>query len=271
MKVFKAPGLDGLHAGFFQCFWMIVGGSVVEEVKKCFETKKVPESLNKTNVALIPKIHGPETIGNYRSISLCNTVYKIITKIIVARIRLLLDKLVSPIQSAFVPGREGVDNAIIVQELIHTVSRKRGGVGYLAIKVDLEKAYDKLEWSFIRETLVKANLPKELINLIMNCVSSTTTSVLFNRGLLEPFRPSRGIRQGDPLSPYLFILCMEVLGHLIKEKCRDKKWIPIKASRSGIAFSHLFFADDLVLFAKADGRNCSAIRDALDEFCNISG
>ena len=271
MKAFKAPSLDGLHAGFFQRFWMIVGGSVVEEVKKCFETKKVPESLNKTNVALIPKIHGPKTIGNYHPISLCNTVYKIITKIIVARIRLLLDKLVSPIQSAFVPGREGVDNAIIVQELIHTISRKRGGVGYLAIKVDLEKAYDKLEWSFIRETLVKANLPKELIDLIMNCVSSTTTSVLFNGGLLEPFRPSRGIRQGDPLSPYLFILCMEALGHLIEEKCSEKKWTPVKASRSGIAFFHLFFIDDLVLFAKADGRNCSAIRDALDEFCNISG
>ena len=118
---------------------------------------------------------------------------------------------------------------------------------------------------------MKSNLPRELIDLIMNCVSSTTTSVLFNGGLLEPFRPSRGIRQGDPLSPYLFILCMEVLGHLIEEKCREKSWNPVKASRSGIAFSHLFFADDLVLFAKADGRNCSAIRDALDEFCNRSG
>lgn len=120
-------------------------------------------------------------------------------------------------------------------------------------------------------TLLKANIHRDLIDLIMNCVSSTTTSVLFNEGNLDPFWPSRGIRQGDPLSPYLFILCMEVLGHLIEEKCRDKEWIPVKASRSEIAFSHLFFADDLVLFARADGSNCLAVREALDEFCTKSG
>ena len=99
-------------------------------------------------MALIPKIQGPETIGNYRPINLCNTVYKIITKIIVARIRPMLDKLVSHVQSAFVPKRKGVDNAIIVQEIIHTISKKKGKVGYMAIKVDLGKTYDKLEWSF---------------------------------------------------------------------------------------------------------------------------
>ena len=96
-------------------------------------------------MALIPKIQGPETIGNYRPISLCNIVYKIITKIIIARIGPMLDELVSPVQSAFVSGRKGVNNAIIVQEIIHTISKKKGKVGYMAIKVDLEKAYDKLE------------------------------------------------------------------------------------------------------------------------------
>ena len=95
--------------------------------------------------------------------------------------------------------------------------------------------------------------------------------MLFNGDNLEPFRPSPCIWQGDPLSPYIFILCMEVLGHLIEEKCREKKWTPVKASKSGIAVSHLFFADDLVLFAKANGSNCSAIRDVLDEFCIRSG
>ena len=97
----------------------------------------------------------------------------------------MLDKLVSPIQSAFVPGRKGVDNAIIVQEIIHTINKKKGRVGYMAIKVDLEKAYDKLEWSFIWETLLKENLHKGLVDLIMNCVSSTTISMLFNGGNLK--------------------------------------------------------------------------------------
>ena len=122
-----------------------MGNSVVDVVKKVFEEKSVPEYLNRTIIALIPKIQSPETLNNYRPISLCNTVYKIITKIIVSRLRPFLDKLISPLQTAFVPGRKGIDNVIIVQEIIHTLSKKRGKAGYMAIKIDLEKAYDKLE------------------------------------------------------------------------------------------------------------------------------
>ena len=149
MVAFKAPGPDGLHAGFFQRFWLTVGSSVISEVKKVFAERRVPEYLNTTLIALIPNIQGPETLGNYRPISLCNTMYKIVSKIIVARLRPYLDKLISPCQSAFVPSRKGIDNAIIAQEVIHSLSKKKGKVGYMALKIDLEKAYDKLEWSFI--------------------------------------------------------------------------------------------------------------------------
>ena len=159
-----------------------------------------------------------------------HTMYKIVTKIIVARLRPHLDKLVCPLQSAFVSGRRSVDNAIMVQELIHTISNKKGQGGYMVIKVDLEKAYNKIEWSFITEVLINANFPHNLVNLIISCVSSVSTSVLFNGGSVEPIFPSRGIRQGDPLSPYLFILCMEVFGHLIEDKCNEKWWVPVKSS-----------------------------------------
>ena len=103
-------------------------------------------------------------------------------------------------------------------------------MGYMALKIDLEKAYDKLEWNFIREALLRANLPTDLIDIIMSCVSSVSTSILFNGEATDPILPSRGIRQGDPLSPYLFILCMEFLGQLIEEKCNAKLWYPVKAS-----------------------------------------
>lgn len=96
-------------------------------------------------------------------------------------------------------------------------------------------------------------------------------SILFNGGSADPILPTKGIRQGDPLSPYLFILCMEFLEHLIEEKCSEKSWIPVKSSKSGLTISHLFFVDDLVLFAEADHINCSTIRDVLDEFCIQSG
>ncbi|KAL0000247.1 hypothetical protein SO802_019849 [Lithocarpus litseifolius] len=225
----------------------------------------------KTHIALIPKIQFLETLGNYRPISLCNTGYKVVTKIIVARLRPYLDKLISPLQVAFVLGRKGIDNAIIAQEVIHTLSKKKGRVGFMALKIDLEKAYDKLEWSFIRESLIRANSPTYLIELIMSCVSTVSTSLLFNGEALDPIYLLRGIRQGDPLSPYLFILCMDFLSQLIEGKCNGNLWQPVKASQSGPTLSHLLFADNLVFFARADYVNCSAIRDVLDEFCSISG
>lgn len=105
----------------------------------------------------------------------------------------------------------------------------------------------------------------------MSCVSTVSTSILVNDEALDPIYPSIGIRQGDPLSPYLFILCMNFLGQLILEKCEAKMWQPVKASQSGPAFSHLFCSNDLVLFGKADGLNCSTIKDVIDDFCNMSG
>ena len=114
LKAFKALCPNGLHASFFQRFWLIVGDSVKVEVRKTFLDCKIPEYLNRTNVLLIPKMASPESLGNYRPISLCNTVYKIVTKILVVRIRPHLDKLVSPLQSAFVLRRRSADNAIMV-------------------------------------------------------------------------------------------------------------------------------------------------------------
>ena len=236
MKPYKSLGPGGLHAGFYQRFWLTVGDSVIKEVIKVFLDRKVPDYLNKTLTVLIPKVQGPEYIGNYRPISLCNSVYKNISKVIVNRLRPLLENIVSPFQSAFILGKRGTDNVIIVQELVHTIGHAKGRKGYMAIKIDLEKAYDRIEWNFIREMFLKFNFPIKLTDLIMSCVSSVSTSLLINGGCLDSFCPSRGIKQGDPLSPYLFILCIEYLGHLIEEKCAAKVWNPLKTSRNGPLF-----------------------------------
>ena len=144
-KPFKAPGLDGLHSGFFQKCWNTVGESVVKEVSHISSTGKMPKYLNKTLISLIPKCLGSETLNQFRPISLCNTVYKIVTKIIVSKLRPILGNVVSPFQAAFVPGRRGIDNVIIAQELIHSIQRKKGRIGQFILKLDLEKAYDRLE------------------------------------------------------------------------------------------------------------------------------
>ena len=151
-------------------------------------------------------------MGNYKPISLCNIVYKIVTKVIVARLRPYLDKLISPLQVAFVPGRKGTDNVIIAQEVIHSINKKKGKVGYMALKIDLEKVYNKLELSFIKDMLIRINLLVDLVDIIMSCVLTVFTFIMVNEDALESIYSSRGIRQGDPLSLYLFILWMDYLG-----------------------------------------------------------
>ena len=271
LKPFKALGVDGLHAGFFQYFWEDVKHSVCNEVISIFDMRRVPEYLNETLITLIPKCPNLKSFSNYRPISLCNTIYKVVTKIIVGRIRPFLDKLVSPNQVTFMPGRRGLDNVVIAQELIHMLDNKKGKVGFMAIKIGLVKAYDRLEWLFIRKVLRAFHFPHVFTDLIMSCVSSTSTSILFNGGKLETFMPSRGIRQGDLLSPYLFILCMEYLGFLINKSCMEKKWTPLKTSKDNVEISHLFFANNLLLFAKANLAGAKAIKEVLEKFCEESG
>ena len=141
----------------------------------------------------------------------------------------------------------------------------------MAIKLDLEKAYDRLEWSFVHKVLEAFRFPLKLTKIIMSCIATTSISVLVNGGALQSFEPSRGIRQGDPLSPYIFILCMEYLGHLIKQKCVDGVWTPLKASKNNVGILHLLFVDDILLFGKVDPAAYEAILEVLGKFYAESG
>ena len=141
----------------------------------------------------------------------------------------------------------------------------------MALKIDLKKAYDRLEWSFIRHTLQFFNFPTSWIELIMSCISLSSLLMLVNGERLETFSPSRGICQGDPLSLYIFILYMEYLACLIHEETTKGHWTSVKTSRGGPSFTHLFFADDLILLDKATKKNCVTINRVLGTFYNASG
>ncbi|XP_028104122.1 uncharacterized protein LOC114303175 [Camellia sinensis] len=267
---FKAPGKDGMQAIFYKTYWNYIDKSVCEFVKSCFHNKTVPPEVNETLIVLVPKVDSPETITQFRPIRLCDVTYKIITKIIVGRIRPLLDTIVSPNQSSFIPGKNTTDNIIITQEILHTLRHKKGKSGGMIFKIDLEKAYDRLSWTFIKDTLLDFKLNGTWVYLIMSCVTNKHSSILWNGEITDEIHNRRGLRQGDPLSPYLFVLCMERLSNMIHCKVHEGSWKGIKASKNSPSLSHLFFADDFILFAQANSPNCETIMDTLSELCDVS-
>ncbi|XP_056688102.1 uncharacterized protein [Spinacia oleracea] len=151
------------------------------------------------------------------------------------------------------------------------MKRKQGAKGLMAIKIDFKKAYDRLRWAFIRDTLMQINLSLLLVSTIMECVTSTSLKVLWNGESSESFLPSRGIRQGDQLSPYLFVICMERLYQTIEEAIILKRWRPIRACRDGPVLSNLFFTNDIILFAEASMDQAIVIQEYLERFCMASG
>lgn len=144
LKPYKSPGPDGFHPIFFQKCWNITHEDIVHMVQDVFRNKCVDPRLNVTHICLIPKVDFPDSVSQFRPISLCNTLYKIITKIIVNRIRPLLPAIISPLQGSFIPGRNATDSVLVVQEIVHALSKRKGMKGHFAIKVDLEKAYDRI-------------------------------------------------------------------------------------------------------------------------------
>ena len=271
MGSFKAPGPDGYKPIFYQDCWSVVGESVTKFVLNFFETGQLPPKTNDALLVLIAKVSKPERMSQFRPISLCNVLFKIITKIMVIRLKKLMPKLIGPTQSSFIPGRLSVDNIVVVQEAVHSMRRKKGRKGWMLLKLDLEKPYDRVRWDFLEDTLKAARLPGAWVQWIMQCVTGPSMSVLWNGEKTDGFAPRRGLRQGDPLSPYLFVMCLERLCHQIDRAVGAKRWKPIRMSCGGPMLSHICFADDLILFAEASVAQIRVIRGILEAFCKSSG
>ncbi|KAK3032194.1 hypothetical protein RJ639_035906 [Escallonia herrerae] len=195
----KALGLDGMTSVFYKFYWSTTKSDVINSVK--FSGRHLLKEQNHTHISLIPKLENPSSVNHFRPISLCNTNYKLISKILASRLQSVLNKLISPLQAAFVPNHMVSDNSIMVQELRHTMRHKKGKSGLMAIKLDMEKAYDKMEWGFILAVLTKFDFDSRWIEWVNQCISIVSFSTLINGSPHGNFHPSRGFRQGDPLSP----------------------------------------------------------------------
>ncbi|GJV39999.1 hypothetical protein Tco_1418439 [Tanacetum coccineum] len=199
--------------------WDIVGIDVCKAVRDFFANGRILQEINHTILALLPKVPTPTRINDYRPISCCNVIYKVISKLITNRIKEGLQDIVSDNQSAFVPGRSISDNILITQELMHNYHLNKGP-HRCAFKIDIQKAYDTVDWKFLRDILGGFGFHPTMVGWIMTCVTSTSFSLCVNGDLHGYFKGRRGLRQGDPMSPYLFTLVMEILTLMLKRSVR---------------------------------------------------
>ncbi|GKB24540.1 RNA-directed DNA polymerase, eukaryota, reverse transcriptase zinc-binding domain protein [Tanacetum coccineum] len=229
---------------------------------------EIPNCCNSSFIALIPKVPDANLVKDFRPISLIGSIYKIIAKILANRLVNVLDGIVSEVQSAFVTGRQMLDGPFIINELIQWCrSKKRKAVIF---KVDFEKAFDSVIWDYLDDVLFKFGFGSKWRAWIRNCLSSSRGSILTNGSPTKEFQFFKGLKQGDPLSPFLFILVMESL-HLSFQRVIDAgMFTGIKLSNS-VTVSHLFFADDAVFVGKWCQGNINTLVNVLECFHRASG
>ncbi|KAL2252872.1 UNVERIFIED_CONTAM: hypothetical protein Sindi_0081900 [Sesamum indicum] len=246
----KAPGPDGYSSGFYKAAWPIVGTEVTRAVLDFFSTGRLLKQVNSTLLALIPKVHTPMSISDFRPIS-----YK-------------LWRILWP--AAFIPGRSIGDNIMLAQELFTGYNQARLPPR-CALKVDIRKAYDTVEWDFLVATLHFFGFPPTFTRWIEECVTTASFSIGLNGTSHGFFTGARGLRQGDPLSPYLFVLVMEVLhlglSQLVEQDLRFTFHWKCEPAR----IFQLGFVDDLILFCKADKDSVRTLKVGLDRFAEWSG
>ncbi|CAA7017787.1 unnamed protein product [Microthlaspi erraticum] len=268
----RAPGHDGFSASFYRQFWNQIGPDVCLMVRNFFVTGTLEPRMNHTQICLIPKITDADQMKDYRPISLCTVNYKIISKILVLRLKKILDIVISDTQAAFVPGRQITDNIMVAHEIMHALkSKKDCAAKYIAIKTDISKAYDRVEWDFLEAVMMKMGFSAKWTSWIMACVRSASLSVLINGSDYGFIQPSRGIRQGDPLSPYLFLFCAETLSQMLVQAKVKKEFKGMKITKHSPSISHLLFADDSLFFCEATNEDCSRIARVLKDYEAISG
>lgn len=193
----KAPGPDGMPAVFYKNFWDLMGEKITSEVQEILNGGQIPQEWNETTIVLIPKVKTFELIKDLRPISVCNVLYKIVSKVLANRLKKILPEVISQSQSAFFPGRLISDNILVAYELTHYMRQKRNGeTGYAALKLDMSKAYDRVEWGFLKDMMLKLGFNQEWTQLIMKCITFVTYRIRVDGELIEVIQPERGLQQG---------------------------------------------------------------------------
>ncbi|PNY02575.1 hypothetical protein L195_g025887 [Trifolium pratense] len=232
----KAPGMDGFGAKFFKSTWSIIKNDVIAAVMEFFYDEKIYSAINSTLVTLIPKHSAAKTVKEYRLISCCTTIFKIISKILTARLSKVLGSIVNLSQAAFVPEQHIHDHILLAYELIRGYSRK-GGMPKCMLQLDLQKACDIVDWHALQHIL------KEI-----GC----------------------GLRQGDPISPLLFVVVMEYMYRTL-QKLTKVPDVNFQSKCENLSIINLSFADDLLIFTRGAAKSVELVMDKFHDFFLSTG
>ena len=265
MKNNKSPGLDGFSPEFFKVFWPQLGNFFLDCINDCFLKNKLTESQTVGLITCIPKSgKARNLIKNWRPITLLNTTYKLISSCLTNRLRPLLCRIISKEQKGFLENRSIADCTRLMYDLIFECQLKE--ISGLILLIDFEKAFNSISWEYIRDCLHRLNFGENLLKWIKMFQENSKSRVTLNGHLSEPFNLQRGCRQGDPISPYLFIVCSEFLTLAINNNRNIEGITVLEKEHKGSQY-----ADDTSLFLKANEKNLRNALQTLQWFYYKSG
>lgn len=266
----SSPGPDGFDGAFFRACWDIVGWDVCSAIKEFYLGVPIPKALSSARIVLIPKVDNPDSFSKFRPICLATFISKVCTRILANRLSSFLGELISPEQAGFMKGRSIHSHILLANEMVHEIDRTTRGHN-LAIKLDMAKAFDRVSWEYIKAVLLKFGFSNQVVELIMSNLAATRLSVMVNGINYGFFQPLRGVKQGDPLSPLLFILASECFTRGLKQLIHQGKILPYKLGRNCPIVSQLSFADDLLIFINGDVKSIRNFRNFLLDYQTASG
>ncbi|XP_027184096.1 uncharacterized protein LOC113782402 [Coffea eugenioides] len=266
----SAAGLDGFTGKLFTVAWEVVAVDVHRAIASFFCGAMLPRSVTATAIVLLPKVQCPQDFTQFRPISLCNFVNKAIFKILSTLLARVFPRIISLQQSGFVPGRQMADNFLLAQELLSDIKKPNRG-GNLMLKLDMMKAYDRVSWLFFTQVLWHFGFSETWIDMVWRLISNVWFSVIMNGLPHGLFKSARGLRQGDPISPTLFVIGAEVLSRSLNALAEHRSYRPFKVPSGCPVVTHLAYADDVIIFTNGLKASVQLVKRVVDGYYSLSG
>ncbi|KAJ0754284.1 putative RNA-directed DNA polymerase [Helianthus annuus] len=265
----RAPGPDGVNFRFVKRFWDVLEVDFVKILDDFYCNGVINTGCGSSFIAMIPKASDPIGLNDFRPISLVGVINKVISKVLACRLKKVMDKIISPTQSAFIGGRYILDGPLILNEILRWSKKVKNKI--FVFKIDFEKAYDNVHWNFVLEVLNQMGFSARWCSWIKGILSSARASVLVNGSPTFEFKCHKGMRQGDPISPFLFVIVMEALSRMLVKACNLEIVKGIGLPNGGPEISHLLYADDAVIIGDWSSANIQNVVRILRCFHLCSG